>query len=102
MPELATHNTVHLDAATVVRLSAPESTGQFHWELIAAPDGSASSLIGSREIQAQFTADVPGRYLFRLSATTTRGLTHHVIRLCVDEYGSIGLTTLEIKASSTN
>ena len=102
MPKLATRKTVQLDAATVIGLAAPEASGRFNWELIAAPDGSEAALWGANEMRVQFTPDSPGRYLIRLNATTTRGETHHVIRICAGEDGAIALTTLEIKASPAN
>lgn len=102
MPKLAIRKTVQLDAAAAIGLAAPEASGRFNWELIAAPDGSEAPLRGANEMRVQFTPDSPGRYLIRLNAITTRGETHHVIRVCASEDASIALTTLEIKASPAN
>jgi hypothetical protein len=101
MPKIA-RKTVQLNATAAIGLSAATEGGRFAWELIAAPDGSEARLLGKTEMRVQFTPDVPGRYLVRLHAETAVGKTHHVIRVCAWEDGSIGLTTLEIKAPPAN
>lgn len=102
MPKIATRKTVQLNAATAIGLSGAEQGGRFAWEMIAAPDGSESTLRGNTDMHVQFTPDVPGRYLIRLHADTAKGKTHHVIRVCASADAAISLTTLEIKASPAN
>lgn len=99
MPKLATRKTVQLDAAAAIGLVAVEASGRFNWDLIAVPDGSEAPLHDANSRRVRFTPDTPGRYLIRLSATTARGETHHVIRICAGEDASITLTTLELMAS---
>ncbi len=99
MPKLLTRKTVQLDAAAAIGLAAVESSGRFNWELIAVPDGSESALQGIHDRRVQFSPDTAGRYLIRLNASTARGNTQHVIRVCAAEDASIRLTTLEITAS---
>lgn len=102
MPQIVPRKTVHLDAAATIGLIEREPDGRFAWELIAAPDGSESPLRGHDGLRAEFTPDVAGRYLIRLHATTARGNTHHVIRVCAGEDSSVALTTLEIKTAPAN
>jgi len=102
MPQIATRKTVQLNATAAIGLSAAALGGRFAWEMIVAPDGSESRLLGSTEMRVQFTPDVPGRYLVRLLAETAVGKTHHVIRVCVGADATIRLTTLEIKAPPAN
>lgn len=99
MPQLSPRKTLQLDASVTLGLDDPTLEGHFQWELIAAPDGSASPLQGADAMRVQFTPDIAGRYLIRLNASTVRGETHHVIRVCAGEDATIALTTLELKAS---
>lgn len=101
MPQLSPRKTLQLDAAAALGLNDPIPEGRFQWELIAVPDGSASPLQGADEMRVHFTPDIAGRYLIRLNASTVRGETHHVIRVCAGEDATIALTTLELKASPT-
>lgn len=90
--------TIQLDGAAAIGLTRSERSGEFAWELIAAPDGSQCGIQAGGDHRAELTPDVAGRYLVRLRARTVRGETHHVIRVCAANGIGAAITTLEIKA----